>query len=166
MKKNSTSIIILCVALCVIFSGCSNSVSPKTMQQEIENAWNTNDEYDSNSFMYDLEQSASFTVKKIKKEKKNCYSVTLEVTSANALDGLKQYQSSITAMPTNEEMNEKIKEIIQNSAPQTTEQTLMVFKTDEGFSVVFTDKFIDAMCGYCYSYCMNEMHSILEGEEK
>lgn len=147
------------------FCGCTKSVSVETMQSEIENAWNSNNEYDENSFVKSLEDSASFTVTKVEATDENCYTVTLRVTSVDILESLKQYQSSIKQMPSDEEMNNKIKEIISSSQPKTTEQTLTVFQTDNKFSVSFNEEFIDAMCGYSYTYCMNEMQSLLEGTE-
>ena len=115
--------------------------------------------------MKSLEDSASFTVTKVETTDENCYTVTLSVTSVDILESLKQYQSSIEQMPSDEEMNSKIKEIISSSQPKTTEQTLTVFQTDNEFSVSFNEEFIDAMCGYSYTYCMNEMQSLLEGAE-
>lgn len=147
------------------FCGCAKSVKVEKMQTEIENAWNSNDEYDENSFVKTLEDSASFTVTEIEETQENCYTVTVNVTSADALEGLKQYQSSIEQMPSDEEMNNKIKEIINASQPKTTEQTLTVYKTEDGYSVVFSEGFIDAMSGYSYSYCMNVMQGILEDDE-
>lgn len=166
MKNKILIIFTIGVLLAVCLCGCSQTVSVEEMQMEIEKSWNNNDAYDENSFMQELENSASFQVKSVKREKKNCYSVTLDVTSADVLNDLKQYQSSITQMPSKTEMNEKIKEMIHNASPKTTQQTLTVFQTEQGLSVVFTEEFIDAMCGYSYSYCMREMQSLLEGDAK
>lgn len=162
--KSKTFILIITVLFFVCcFCGCTKSVSVETMQSEIENAWNSNNEYDKNSFVKSLEDSASFTVTKVETTDENCYTVTLNVTSVDILEGLKQYQSSIEQMPSDEEMNNKIKEIISSSQPKTTEQTLTVFQTENDFSVSFNEEFIDAMCGYSYTYCMNEMQNLLEG---
>ena len=166
MKNKVLTIFTIGVLLAACLCGCSQTVSVEEMQIEIEKSWNNNDAYDENSFMLELENSASFQVKSVKREKKNCYSVILDVTSADVLNGLKQYQSSITQMPSKTEMNEQIKEMIHNASPKTTQQTLTVFQTEQGLSVVFTEEFIDAMCGYSYSYCMSEMQSLLEGDAK
>lgn len=165
MKSKIFILIITVLFFVCCFCGCTKSVSVETMQSEIENAWNSNNEYDKNSFVKSLEDSASFTVTKVETIDENCYTVTLTVTSVDILEDLKQYQSSIEQMPSNEEMNNKIKEIISSSQPKTTEQTLTVFQTENEFSVSFNEEFIDAMCGYSYTYCMNEMQSILEGAE-
>ena len=166
MKNKIIAVFIICILLMGCLCGCSQTVSVEEMQMEIEKSWNKNETYDENSFMNELENSASFQVKSVEREKKNYYLVTLDVTSVDILSGLKQYQSSITQMPSQAEMNEKIKEIIRASSPKTTQQTLTVFQTDQGFSAVFTEDFVDAMCGYGYSYCMDEMQSLLEGDTK
>lgn len=163
MKSKIFILIITVLFFVCCFCGCTKSVSVETMQSEIENAWNSNNEYDKNSFVKSLEDSASFTVTKVETTDENCYTVTLNVTSVDILEGLKQYQSSIEQMPSDEEMNNKIKEIISSSQPKTTEQTLTVFQTENDFSVSFNEEFIDAMCGYSYTYCMNEMQNLLEG---
>lgn len=163
MKSKIFILIITVLFFVCCFCGCTKSVSVETMQSEIENAWNSNNEYDKNSFVKSLEDSASFTVTKVETTDENCYTVTLNVTSVDILEGLKQYQSSIEQMPSDEKMNNKIKEIISSSQPKTTEQTLTVFQTENDFSVSFNEEFIDAMCGYSYTYCMNEMQNLLEG---
>lgn len=163
MKSKIFILIITVLFFVCYFCGCTKSVSVETMQSEIENAWNSNNEYDKNSFVKSLEDSASFTVTKVETTDENCYTVTLNVTSVDILEGLKQYQSSIEQMPSDEKMNNKIKEIISSSQPKTTEQTLTVFQTENDFSVSFNEEFIDAMCGYSYTYCMNEMQNLLEG---
>lgn len=164
MRKGISLGVLLLLLLAFCLFGCGKSVSVETMQTEIEKAWNSNEEYDVNSFVKSLEDSASFTVTGFEETEKDCYTVTVNVTSADALEGIKQYQSSIEQMPTDEEMNNKIIEIIRNAEPKTTQQTLLVLETENGFSVIFSEGFIDAMCGYSYSYCMNEMQRILEGE--
>ena len=163
MKSKIFILIITVLFFVCCFCGCTKSVSVETMQSEIENAWNSNNEYDKNSFVKSLEDSASFTVTKVETTDENCYTVTINVTSVDILEGLKQYQSSIEQMPSDEKMNNKIKEIISSSQPKTTEQTLTVFQTENDFSVSFNEEFIDAMCGYSYTYCMNEMQNLLEG---
>lgn len=134
------------------------------MQSEIEKAWNSS-EYDANSFVKNFDDTSSFTVTGVEETEENSYTVKLNVTSANILESFKQYQSSVEKMPSDEEINEKIKELISTSQKKTTEQTVTVFKTDDGFSVLFSEGFIDAMFGYSYIYCMDEMHNILEGNE-
>ena len=109
MRKGFSLGVLLLLLLVFCLFGCGKSVSVETMQTEIEKTWNSNEEYDANSFVKSLEDSASFTVTEIEETEKNCYTVTLNVTSANALEGIKQYQSSIEHMPTDEEMNNKIK---------------------------------------------------------
>lgn len=166
MKKGKKiAITVISLLLIVSLCGCGKTANKKNMQKEIEAAWNTNEEYDKNSFFAELEKNSKFEVTEVMKTEKDCYEVSLNVTSPDILDDLKAYQESIETVPSDEEINDKIKEIINSAQPKTTQQTLTVYRTDSGFSVSFNDEFIDAMNGYSYSYCISEMEKVLEGNE-
>lgn len=150
------------MAFCLF--GCSNEALEEKIQNAVEMQWNQDNEFDENSFVKTLDDSSSFTITNVEEQEENCYIVTLDVTSPDVLNGLISYQKSIKEMPSDEEMNNKIKEIINNSESKTTQQTLTVFETEQGFSVVFNESFIDAMFGYSYTYCMDEMQNVL-GED-
>lgn len=154
-------IFVFFIVIILIFSGCKRTVDVKTMQTLIETEWESNGDYDENSFIKNLDDASSFTVTDIDETDKNCYTVYLDVTSPDILDELKTYQAGIEISPSEEKINSQIKEFINNAQPKTTQQTLTVFKTEEGFSVVFNEEFIDAMCGYSYTYCMDEMQKVL-----
>lgn len=167
MKRRSLFALFLCVCLfAVCFSGCSLFVTKGKMQSEIEAAWNSNTDYPANSFLVSLEELSQFVVTDVQETEEDCYTVSLEVTSPDVLDDLITYQSSIEQRPSDDAMNDKINELISNAQLKTTQQTLTVYKTDGGFTVVFNEAFIDAMCGYSYSYCMEELGKVLEGNEQ
>lgn len=142
------------------FTSCNNQ---EKMKQVVQSEWESAGTFDENSFMQVFSEYAVFVFLDMQKSAADCYTLSYEVTSPNILDALKNYQNNITEIPDDAQMNAKISEIIQNATPKTTTQTVTVYTTDDGYQVVFSQGFIDAMYGYCYTYCMEEIHKVLEG---
>lgn len=152
-------ILVLTVFLCFLV-GCSNL--NKNITSEINSAWeNSGEEYDADSFMKSFDDYSSFTIDNIEETEKDCFIVTCSVTSPDVLERLKSYQNEITEIQSEDVMNKEIIEIINNSELKTTQQNVTVFKTDNGYKVEFSEGFIDAMYGYSYIYCRNEMNNMI-----
>ena len=153
------SIMIAFVVL-LAFTSCNNQ---EKIMQAVQNEWESAGTFDEGSFMQTFSECAEFVFVDMQKSSDDCYTLSYEVTSPDILDALKDYQNNITEIPDDEQMNAKITEIIQKSTPKTTTQTVTVYITDNGYQVVFSQGFIDAMYGYSYTYCMDEIHEVLEG---
>lgn len=158
------SIIIFPIIVMTLFSACSSN----ELQQDIYNAiyynWEEINTFDEYSYINTLKEKSSFEINNIE-EQDNVYTVTLSVTAPDIKSGVEEYQNSITSVPTDGEMNETLKSIIENADLKTTEQTVTVFVTDDGtYDVEFSSGFVDAMCGYSYQYYVNQMQKLYEGE--
>lgn len=158
------SIIIFPIIVMTLFSACSSN----ELQQDIYNAiydnWEEINIFDEDSYINTLKEKSSFEINNIE-EQDNVYTVTLSVTAPDIESGVEEYQKSITSVPTDGEMNETLKSIIENADLKTTEQTVTVFVTDDGtYDVEFSSEFADAMCGYSYQYYVNQMQKLYEGE--
>lgn len=157
-----TAIFLLALVIAVSFAGCCRTKSSQ-IAEAIEAAWNGENTYDESSFLADLDTLSSFKVKSVEKSEKDFYLVTCEVTSPDFLGALKEYQNSIKKTPSDDEMNNQIKKFIGEAELKTTEQTVNAFKTDTGWHIEFSEGFIDAMCGYSYSYSRQQISELLEG---
>lgn len=158
-KKITAILFLLIVVLCFLV-GCSNS--NKNIVSEINATWvNSREEYDADSFMKSFDDYSSFTIDNIEETEKNCFVVKCSVTSPDILERLKSYQKEITEIQSEYVMNKEIIEIITNSELKTTQQNVTVFKTDNGYKVEFSEGFVDAMYGYSYIYCRNEMNNMI-----
>ena len=158
MKKIRSAI---CIILCLFFTfsitGCSNN---QDIYKLIKSQWTTSGTYNDDNFMKTFDDYSSFKIIDVQKEK-DCSIVTCEVSSPNILDKLKEYQKSITEIPSDSEINEKIKEFIATSEIKTTKQTVNIFLTDNGNVVQFSEGFIDAMYGYSYTYSREQTNKMM-----
>lgn len=163
MKKNikRISALLLIILLFTAFYGCS-AISKDTAADEINKAWNeAGTEFPQGSFMSVFDEESSFTVVEVTKVEKNYYRVTCNVISPNILDDMKKYQQNEGKDATPGEINSAIIEMIKNGKPTATAQTVDVFKTDKGYSVVFSEGFVDAMYGYTYSYYKEQLNNMI-----
>lgn len=158
------SIIIFPIIVMILLSACSSNNLQEDIYNAIYDNWNAFNDVDENSYINNLIERTSFEIDSIKKQD-DVYTVTLNVISPDISVGIEEYQNSITAIPSDDEMNEKLKSIVENADLKTTEQTVTVFVTDDGtYEVEFSGGFADAMCGYSYQYYVNQMQKLYEGE--
>lgn len=146
-----------------------SSCSAKSVEVNIYNAvsdnWKIYDNVDKNSFINNLNKRASFEIKSVEKQD-GVYVVNLDVTAPDISIKLKEYQDTINFIPSDNEINEKLKSIIDSAELKTTQQTVMVLVTDDGmYNVEFSSGFVDAMCGYSYQYYLEQMEELLKGEQ-
>lgn len=152
--------ILLVLATLISLTSCNQQ---RKITQLVQTEWEEADNFENNSFMQVFSDYSNFVFIDMQESTDGCYTLSYEITSPFVLDELKKYQSDITEIPDETQMNAKIIEMIQNATPKTTTQTVTVYTTDDGYQVVFSQGFIDAMYGYCYTYCMEEIHKVLEG---
>lgn len=163
MKKNIKiiSALLLIILLLTVFSGCS-AVSKDKAADEISKAWNeAGTEFPQGSFMGVFDEESTFTVVEVTKVEKDYYCAACNVISPNILEDMKKYQQNEGTDATPEEMNSAIIEMIKNGKPTATVQTVDIFKTDKGYSVVFSEGFVDAMYGYTYSYYKEQLNNMI-----
>ena len=151
------------ILLWVLFNGAPNE---NTMQNEIQNAWVEVNDFNDTSFMDTFEMYSSFVVTSVEKSEENCYVITCDVSSPNILDSLIKYCDNLKKRPSEEEMNDKIIKMISSSEVQVTQQTVTAFKTDDGYVFEFSDGFIDAMYGYSYNYCCEQLENVTKSFNK
>ena len=163
MKKNIKiiSALLLIFLLLTVFRGCS-AVSKDKAADEISKAWNeAGTEFPQGSFMGVFDEESTFTVVEVTKVEKDYYRAACNVISPNILEDMKKYQQNEGTDATPEEMNSGIIEMIKNGKPTATVQTVDIFKTDKGYSVVFSEGFVDAMYGYTYSYYKEQLNNMI-----
>lgn len=163
MKKNIKiiSALLLIILLLTVFSSCS-AVSKDKAADEISKAWNeAGTEFPQGSFMGVFDEESTFTVVEVTKVEKDYYRAACNVISPNLLEDMKKYQQNEGTDATPEEMNSAIIEMIKNGKPTATVQTVDIFKTDKGYSVVFSEGFVDAMYGYTYSYYKEQLNNMI-----
>lgn len=163
MKKNIKiiSALLLIILLLTVFCGCS-AVSKDKAADEISKAWNeAGTEFPQGSFMSVFDEESTFTVVEVTKVEKDYYRAACNVISPNILEDMKKYQQNEGTDATPEEMNSAIIEMIKNGKPTATVQTVDIFKTDKGYSVVFSEGFVDAMYGYTYSYYKEQLNNMI-----
>lgn len=159
-----TSIIILSVILMILLSACSSNTLETDIYNAISDNWSIYNDVDENSYINNLNERASFKIENIEKQD-DVYAVTLNVTAPDISAEVEEYQNNIKAIPSDKEMNEKLKNIISNAELKTTQQTVTVFETDDGtYDVEFSSEFADAMCGYSYQDYVNQMDELFQGE--
>lgn len=174
IKKRKKSIVVTLVLLILIVVTSisifilvsNNKISNEKMQQEINNAWVEASNYEINSFMQKFDEKSSFEVIDINEKEENCYVVNCEIASPDILNSLITYQNSLTSVPTEKEMNIEIEKIISESSIKKTQQTVTVYKTEEGYSIEFTKEFINAMYGYSYDYCKSQVDELINNLTK
>lgn len=160
--KKYVRIIIISLIVVGVFSSCSLTSNTQKITEAIIEEWNNSSNFEETSFMHSLEERSEFTIDDIQEgEEEGYYEVTCSVTSPDILDSLKQYQNNSMKVETNESMNSKIIELVNNGQLKTTNQTVTVFETEDGYYVEFSEGFVDAMYGYSYSYCRNEMNNMI-----
>lgn len=163
MKKSIVKIYILLFLGIIMLSliGCSNNKIEK-LNSIITEEWNsTSIKYDDSSFMKAFDEYAHFEVINIDETEKDCFIVTCNVTSPDVLEKLKNHVNNLADVQNENDINKTIVEFINNSELKTTEQTIRVYKIEDGYSVVFSEEFIDAMYGYSYSYCRSEINNMI-----
>lgn len=164
MKKSIVKICLLLFLGIIMVSliGCSNN-QIETMNSIISEEWNsTNAEYDNISFMKVFDEHVHFEVINVDETEKNCFVVTCNVTAPDISEKLKDHINNLIDVQSETNINNTIIEFINNSELRTTEQTVTVYQTEDGYSVVFSEEFIDAMYGYSYSYCRNEISNMID----
>ena len=136
----------------------------ETFQQLITTEWEKSISEDQPEFLTKLEERNSFILKDYKSEGDGYYTVELEVTSPDINEQLTEYQNSVAEQNVSEnEINEKICEIIDSAEDKTTTVTLSIICDDDGaYHVTFTDEFVDAMTGYAFS---NTLGTLMEEVE-
>lgn len=164
-KRNKIAIVVsvflLVVGLVIlIFVLCKGDASVENMQNELQNAWVEGNDFDDTSFMDTFEINSRFVVTSVEESEENCYIITCDVSSPNILDLLIEYCDNLEKQPTEEEINEEIIKMISSSDVQVTQQTVTAFKTDAGYVFEFSDGFIDAMYGYSYNYCCEQLKNV------
>lgn len=158
------SIIIFPIIVMILLSACSSNNLQEDIYNAIYDNWNAFNDVDENSYINNLRERTSFEIESIEKQD-DFYTVMLNVTSPDISNGAEKYQNGITYIPSDDEMNENLKNIIESAELKTTEQTVTVFVTDDGtYDVEFSGGFADAMCGYSYQYYVNQMQKLYEGE--
>lgn len=131
------------------------------MQEEIYKVWTDANNFDANSFLAAFETEASFIVTEVEEIDNDCYTITCDVTSPDLLELLIQYNEGLTQSLTDHEINSALIEMISSAELKTTQQTVTAFKTDDGYIIEFTDGFIDAMYGYSYNYCCEQLENLV-----
>ena len=172
MNKKSKIIVLISVLLAVaviaaavvIIFVVKGSNAAEIIPEEIENAWVASAEYEENSFMNMLDERSSFTIDDIQEEEDDVYKVTCTVSAPDIKDALDEYAKSVSGIPDDKEINESISQMLETAPIKETSQSVTVFKTDDGFSVEFSDDFVDAMCGYSYKFCKAQMNELTESE--
>lgn len=159
--KKAVSLIILS-GMFMIITGCSFESKTELMQREIISDWTNSGTYEETSFMKCFDSASSFEVIAVEKEGKDCYVVKCNVTSPDLLEALKKSKTKIPFGAGEDELNEIIIKLVENSKPKTTSQNVSVFKTDDGYHVEYTEGFVDAMYGYSYLYCREQMDNLLK----
>lgn len=131
----------------------------ETFQQLITTEWEKSITEDQPEFLNKLEERNSFTLVDYKNEGDGYYTVELEVSAPDINDQLIEYQESITDQDVSEdEMNEKICEIIDISNDKTSTVTISIICDEDGvFHVNFTDEFVDAMTGYAFTNALETL---------
>lgn len=148
----------------ILLSACSSNNLQEDIYNAIYDNWKVYNEIDENSYINNLAERTSFEIQSIEKLD-DFYMVTLNVTAPDISNGVEEYQNSITDIPSDDEMNNKLKSIVEIADLKTTEQTVTVFVTDDGtYDVEFSSGFADAMCGYSYQYYVTQMQKLYEGE--
>ncbi len=154
-------VLAIAVTATIVFVILHNRVpSNGAMQDEIYKVWTEANSFDDTSFMAAFETESSFVVTSVEEREEDCYVVTCDVTAPNLLDLLTQYLDGLTQRPTESKINDAIVEMISSAELQTTQQTVTAFKTDDGYVIEFTDGFIDAMYGYSYNYCCEQLENV------
>lgn len=164
MKKIliKTCLLLFLGIIMVSLIGCSNN-QIETMNSILSEEWNsTNTEYDDISFMKAFDEHARFEVINVDETEKNCFVVTCNVSAPDISEKLKGHIDNLIGVQSETDINKTIVEFINNSELRTTEQTVTVYRTEDGYSVVFSEEFIDAMYGYSYSYCRNEISNMID----
>ena len=163
----SILVCVLCVAVIAVVLFVGNSMGlfkfedhSATFQQLITTEWEKSITEDQPEFLTKLEERNSFTVVDYKNEGDGYYTVEIEVTSPDINDKLIEYQESVNNISVSQdEIEQKICEIIDSSDDKTSTVTLSIICDEDGaFHVTFTDEFVDAMFGYAFS---NAIESIL-----
>lgn len=164
MKKYLIKTCLLLFLGIIMFSliGCSNN-NVENMNSIISEEWNsTNAEYDNISFMKFFDEHAHFEVINVDETEKNCFVVTCNVAAPDISEKIKDHIDNLIDVQSETDINKAIIEFINNSKLRITEQTVTVYQTEDGYSVVFSEEFIDAMYGYSYSYCRNEISNMID----
>lgn len=163
-EKRKVVIIIIAV-VCVVTAAivCFFALNFKTdkFKEIVYTDWQAKDEFSDNSFMKEFASYSEFDVVGVEKDE-NCYILTCKVSSPYILDGLKEYQETLEDIPSEEDMNTKLINLITTSEMKTTEQVIRVYETDENKVVEYTDEFIDAMYGYAYLYSIDELQKMID----
>lgn len=163
----TTLVCVGCVALIAVVLLVGNAMGlfkfenhTDTFQQLITTEWEKSITEDQPEFLTKLEERNSFTVVDYKNEGDGYYTVEVEVTSPDINDKLIEYQESVNNISVSQdEIEQKICEIIDSSDDKTSTVTLSIICDEDGaFHVTFTDEFVDAMFGYAFS---NAIESIL-----
>lgn len=157
-------LVFLLLIVILSFCACSSNSLETDIYKVISNKWEEVNTFDDNSYISNLNEKTSFEIESIEKEN-DIYTVTLDVIAPDISSKVEEYQNSITSIPSEDEMNEKLKSIIDSSELKTTQQTVTVFVIDDGtYDVEFSSGFADAMCGYSYQYYVNQMQKLYKGE--
>lgn len=162
MKKlNLIIIVILLITLIFATLGCTSKNEKNNIEEIIISDWTANDLYDEENFMSMFDEYSHFHVSDVKKEQ-DCFVATCQVTSPNILENLKEYQNHVNEDFDENEINSKIKDLISSSELKTSEQIVKVFKIDNEYIVEYTDGFVDAMYGYSYLYCCEQLNNMMK----